>query len=61
MKLSQEELAHRARTNQSYVSLLERGERSPSLTTLELLADALKTSMSSLVKAVERELGARKK
>ncbi len=57
--LSQEELAHRAKTNQGYISMLERGERSPSLTTIGLLAKALRTSITALMRAVERELGQR--
>ena len=54
---SQEELAHLAKTNQGYISMIESGERSPSLTTIALLAKALGTSMTSLIRAVERELG----
>ena len=53
--LSQEELAHRARTSQSYLSLLEKGRRSPSLVTLCLLARGLKVSTTELVAAFERQ------
>lgn len=54
--LSQEELAHRASTNQGYISMIERGERSPSLVTISLLANALGCSMTSLIRAVERDV-----
>ncbi len=40
-KLSQEALAEKAGISVSYVSMLERGQRSPPLDTLESLAKAL--------------------
>lgn len=40
-KLSQEALAHKAGLSVSYISMLERGQRTPPLETLELLAKAL--------------------
>ncbi len=40
-KLSQEDLAEKAGISVSYVSMLERGQRSPPLDTLESLAKAL--------------------
>ncbi len=43
-KLSQEVLAKKARVSVSYVSMLERGERTPPLDTLEALARALGVS-----------------
>lgn len=43
-KLSQEVVAKKARVSVSYVSMLERGERSPPLDTLEALARALGVS-----------------
>ncbi len=43
-KLSQEALAKKARVSVSYVSMLERGERTPPLDTLEALARALGVS-----------------
>jgi len=55
-KLSQEEVAFRASTQQGYISLIERGERSPSVVTLSLLARALDTSMTSIIRDVERAL-----
>ena len=39
--LSQEELAHRATIHVTYVSLLERGKKSPTVDTLALICDAL--------------------
>lgn len=41
-KLSQEELADRAKLSVAYVSLLERGARTPPLPTIERFAKALK-------------------
>jgi transcriptional regulator with XRE-family HTH domain len=40
--LTQQEVASRAKITVSYVSMLERGNRSPPLETLEVLARALK-------------------
>lgn len=47
--LSQEELAHRANLNRTYISLLELGKRSPSLNTMVALATALKIKPSELL------------
>lgn len=54
--LSQEEVAFRAKSHQGYISLIERGERSPSVVTLSLIADALDTSMTSIIREVERTM-----
>ena len=54
--LSQEALAVAAGLDRTYISMLERGERTPSLGTVLLLARALGTSMTSLVSATERKL-----
>ncbi len=43
-KLSQEALAAKARISVSYVSMLERGQRTPPLDTLEIIAKALGVS-----------------
>jgi len=48
-KLSQEALARKADLSVSYVSMLERGQRTPPLDTLEVLARALGTSALSLI------------
>jgi transcriptional regulator with XRE-family HTH domain len=58
-KLSQEVLARRARVSVSYVSMLERGERTPSFDTLEALAKALRISPLYLLQ--EGAPGGRKK
>jgi transcriptional regulator with XRE-family HTH domain len=46
--ISQEELANRAGLHQTYVSDVERGQRNPSLSTVEKLARALEVSIASL-------------
>ncbi len=48
-KLSQESLAHKAGLSVSYISMLERGQRTPPLDTLETLAKALSISPVSLL------------
>jgi transcriptional regulator with XRE-family HTH domain len=48
-KLSQEVLAGKARLSVSYISILERGQRTPPLDTLESLAKALSVSPVSLL------------
>ena len=48
-KLSQATLAKAAGISVSYVSMLERGQRSPPLETLEALGKALRVSPLSLV------------
>ena len=54
--LSQEALAHLAKTQQGYISLMEHGRRSPSLVTLALLAEALNVSMATLVREVGKTI-----
>jgi transcriptional regulator with XRE-family HTH domain len=48
-KLSQEVLAARSDLSVSYISMLERGQRTPPLDTLESLAKALSVSPMSLL------------
>ncbi|HEX9241511.1 MAG TPA: helix-turn-helix transcriptional regulator [Anaeromyxobacter sp.] len=48
-KLSQESLAAKAGLSVSYISMLERGQRTPPLATLESLAKALAVSPTSLL------------
>lgn len=48
-RFSQEELAFRAGLHRTYISLLERGLKSPTIDTLFRLADALKASPSKIV------------
>ena len=47
--LSQEALAAKAKLSTSYISMLERGQRSPPLDTLEELAKALAVTPTSLL------------
>lgn len=47
-KLSQETVAHKAGISVSYVSMLERGQRTPPLQTVEVLAKALAVPPISL-------------
>jgi transcriptional regulator with XRE-family HTH domain len=51
--LSQERLAFDSGHHRTYISLLERGRRSPTLTTLLRLAAALGVSGSEMVERVE--------
>lgn len=46
--LSQEKLADRCGFDRTYISMLERGKRNPSLLNLIRLADGLETSVSRL-------------
>ena len=52
--LSQEELGFRAEVHRTYISQLERGLKSPTLSMMLKLSRALKTSASKLVATVER-------
>ena len=51
--LSQERLAERAGLHRNFVGLLERGQRNPTLLTLEAVASALKAPLSDLIQSVE--------
>ena len=44
------------RPSRSYISLIEHGDRSPSLVTISLLAKALGTSMTALIREVEQSM-----
>jgi transcriptional regulator with XRE-family HTH domain len=52
--ISQEELAAKAGYHRTYVGLLERGEKSPSLRTLFNVAGALKVRPSEMVRGAEQ-------
>ena len=52
--LSQEELGERADLHRTYVSQVERGLKSPSLTSIEHLAKVLRVRPSELVHAAEK-------
>jgi transcriptional regulator with XRE-family HTH domain len=51
--LSQEELGFRAEVHRTYISQLERGLKSPTLTVILKLSRALRASASELIRAVE--------
>ncbi|MBN9521111.1 helix-turn-helix transcriptional regulator [bacterium] len=51
--LTQEELAHLAGIHRTYLSILERGKRMPTVEVVRLLAKALKTTMTALVAELE--------
>ena len=46
--MTQEDLSERARISVSFLSMIERGERSPHLETLAALADALEVRIADL-------------
>ncbi len=48
--LTQEEVAHRATVNQTYLSDIERGKRNPSLLILDRIARALELDVVDLLK-----------
>ena len=51
---SQEKLALISGFHRTYISLLERGEKSPSLNTLEKLSQALGITLEEFVKFIEK-------
>ncbi len=51
--LSQEALAFEASVHPTYISLLERGQRNPTVLVLAEIAKALGTTMTSIVREVE--------
>jgi len=53
--VSQEVLAHEAGLDRTYISLLERGARSPSLITITRLAKSLQIRPSELLRMIESE------
>ena len=57
--LSQEVLAYRAKLHPTYVSQLERGIKSPTVRTLAVLAKALGTEPSELLRRCEQLLHSR--
>lgn len=56
--VSQEQLAFDAGLDRPYISLLELGQRSPSLDTLVALCRALKVTLSELAGRIEAEMAA---
>lgn len=55
-KLSQEKLSQECGLDRSYISLLERGLRQPSLTTILLLSRILNTTAADMIHDVEEIL-----
>ncbi|WP_395017356.1 helix-turn-helix domain-containing protein [Dongia sp.] len=51
--LSQEKLANRCGFDRTYISMLERGKRNPSLLNLLKLAEGLETSVSRLTEVYD--------
>jgi len=56
IKLSQEKLAQESGLDRSYISLLERGLRQPSLSSILKLSKALKVSPTAIISKVETYL-----
>lgn len=55
LTLSQEELAHRSSLDRTYISMLERNIKQPTITTIFLLAEALEMKPSEFVRLLENE------
>ena len=53
LRKSQETLAFDAEIHRTYVSLIERGQKSPTLTVIVRLSKALKVKPSELIRRVE--------
>lgn len=61
LNISQEEFAHRAGLDRTYVSGIERGCRNPSLRTIEKLAKALGVGLDALFLTVVEVVHSEKK
>lgn len=59
--LTQEQLGFESGTDRVYISLLERGQRSPSLVVIFNLATALGTTATEIVSLAEQRLPARRR
>jgi transcriptional regulator with XRE-family HTH domain len=55
-QISQEELGHRTGLHRNHVGEIERAELSPTLSSVEVLAEALGTSPSRLIALAEEEV-----
>ena len=53
LKLSREALAQKAGLHQTYIGLIERGLRNPSLDAVDTIAEALDVSLSKLIAEAE--------
>ncbi|MFC2099112.1 helix-turn-helix domain-containing protein [Bacteroidota bacterium] len=49
-QISQEELAHRANLHRTYIGMIERGEKNITLGNIKKISNALKISMSELLR-----------
>ncbi|PEF73149.1 transcriptional regulator [Bacillus pseudomycoides] len=54
LQLSQEEVAFQSGLDRTYISLLERGQRRPTINTLFSLARTLKVKPTQLIEEVEK-------
>jgi transcriptional regulator with XRE-family HTH domain len=54
--LSRAALAKKAGLHQTYIGLLERGERSPNLDTAKAIADALEVPLGKMIAKAEKTL-----
>ncbi|MGA3601242.1 helix-turn-helix domain-containing protein [Lysinibacillus agricola] len=52
-KLSQEQLALQCDLDRTYIGLLERAQRQPTITTIFIICDALKIKPHELIKEIE--------
>lgn len=59
-QMSQYALANATDLDRTYISLLERGLRSPTLDTMLTLADALNVSLTEMASAIEAEIASGK-
>jgi transcriptional regulator with XRE-family HTH domain len=55
--LSQEQLAFESGLHRTYISLIERGKRSPSLRTIQKIALALGSRLSAVISEVDKHAG----
>lgn len=55
-RLTQEALAEKSELDRTFISMLERGERQPSLSSLFKLASALNTEVSRILKKLEERI-----
>lgn len=58
-RISQEELAHRSGLDRTFISLMERGKRKPTLNTIFALSGGLEVKPSFLVQEVEFKIHTR--
>jgi transcriptional regulator with XRE-family HTH domain len=58
-RLSQEELAYRARVHRTYLGGIERGERNPSLKNISSIAEALGVGLNELFSFEDKDTGSR--